>query len=82
MRFGDHDVRVQESSQVDLVPSEFLVYPQYNHMERDYDHDIALIRFKKPVVINESVRPICLPSLGDKNNYYCSTFGDPSTTFF
>ncbi|XP_075441099.1 complement C1r subcomponent isoform X2 [Ascaphus truei] len=58
---------------------EFHVHPDYR-ME-NHDHDIALIRLRDPVVMNQNVSPICLPNQGNEVLYgddkmgYVSGFG-------
>ncbi|KAE8589737.1 hypothetical protein XENTR_v10017713 [Xenopus tropicalis] len=44
----------------------FYVHPNF----RSYDNDIALIRLKNPVVMNQNVSPICLPSPQDEDDIY------------
>lgn len=38
-----------------------IVHPEY-HVASIWDYDVALLRLKKPVVMSEARRPVCLPS--------------------
>ncbi|KAE8589736.1 hypothetical protein XENTR_v10017712 [Xenopus tropicalis] len=46
----------------------FYMHPNFNR--NNYDNDIALIRLKNPVVMNQNVSPICLPSPQDEDDIY------------
>ncbi|KAM4637039.1 complement C1r subcomponent-like [Discoglossus pictus] len=48
---------------------EIHVHPDYNN--RTYNNDIALIRLRDPVIMNQNVSPICLP--GPDNNILYDT---------
>uniref|UniRef100_A0A1L8DQE9 CLIP domain-containing serine protease n=2 Tax=Nyssomyia neivai TaxID=330878 RepID=A0A1L8DQE9_9DIPT len=43
----------------DILVEEIIVHPEYN--PRKHKNDIALIRLKEPVQLNEFIQPICLP---------------------
>ncbi|KAH8250408.1 hypothetical protein KR026_012380 [Drosophila bipectinata] len=40
---------------------ETIVHPQYDPLNKDRTHDIALLRLDPPVVLNEYIQPVCLP---------------------
>ncbi|NP_001086316.1 complement C1r L homeolog precursor [Xenopus laevis] len=55
--------------EMDTYPVEaFYMHPNFNR--NNYDNDIALIRLKNPVVMNQNVSPICLPSPEDEDDIY------------
>ncbi|XP_053306198.1 complement C1r subcomponent [Spea bombifrons] len=56
------------------------VHPDYN--PKNFDNDIALVRLRYPVVMNQNVAPICLPEPGkdfiyaDSRKGYVSGYGE------
>ncbi|CAI9602875.1 unnamed protein product [Staurois parvus] len=69
---GDTDVE-KLISIGNLAVREVHVHPSY--ISGYHDHDIALIRLKEPVIMNENTSPICLPEDGDESLYDAGTVG-------
>ncbi|PIO25434.1 hypothetical protein AB205_0076090 [Aquarana catesbeiana] len=69
---GDMDVEklIKRSN---LAVREVHVHPSYKFGY--HDHDIALIRLKDPVTMDENTSPICLPGDGDESLYDAGTVG-------
>ncbi|KAM4636474.1 complement C1r subcomponent [Discoglossus pictus] len=62
------DVDVHELIKLSNNPVEkILVHPGYNNV--NFDNDIALLRLKNPVVMDQNLSPICLPESDNKNLY-------------
>lgn len=58
---GDHD----QSTTTDTVAKMRAVAAVIRHRNFDsdsYNHDIALLKLRKPVDFTKNIRPICLPS--------------------
>ncbi|XP_073451537.1 complement C1r-A subcomponent-like [Aquarana catesbeiana] len=69
---GDTDVD-QLIKRSNLAVREVHVHPSY--IPGYHDHDIALIRLKDPVTMDENTSPICLPGDGDESLYDAGTVG-------
>lgn len=54
---GTHDA---QDAVAEYLVSSVVRHPDYE--QRFYYHDIALLRLAKPVLFNEYVMPVCLPS--------------------
>ncbi|XP_013791170.2 testisin-like [Limulus polyphemus] len=62
VRVGDHHLKRQEGSEKTYNVSHVF----YNHWYRNYDNDIAMMRLKEPVELNDYVQPVCLPDKFDQ----------------
>ncbi|XP_040569659.1 mite allergen Der p 3 isoform X2 [Lepeophtheirus salmonis] len=65
LRMGDYN-RVEEDEplpHMDRRPSKIIEHPKYN--PRNFENDIALMHFKKPVPFLPHIRSICLPEQGE-----------------
>ncbi|KAM5141109.1 complement C1r subcomponent [Mantella aurantiaca] len=69
---GDIDVE-QMTVKGNLEVQEVHVHP--NYIPSFHDHDIALIRLKEAVIMNENTSPICLPENGEESLYDADTMG-------
>merc|ERR1711962_1568873 len=58
-KLGEHDLRVDSTSEQTRRAKEIHVYPQYNTKTSDYD--LALIKLESKVQLNDRVRTACLP---------------------
>ncbi|XP_071351872.1 transmembrane protease serine 13a [Trachinotus anak] len=68
----------------DNLPEPYLVkkiFLNENYDSRTNDQDVALLRLKSPVVINEKIQPVCLPTSGQQflPGYTCWTTGFGTT---
>ena len=66
-------------SRTNLKVESVHVHPQYNKVGEV--NDIALIKLKKPVIFNETIRPICLPSFTGQDNLFVVGWGLSSNGF-
>ncbi|XP_007254449.3 coagulation factor IXa [Astyanax mexicanus] len=60
IRVGEHDVSKKDSTEQDLEVEKAVVHPRYNPTLSLYNHDLALLRLRSPILFSEQVRPICL----------------------
>ncbi|XP_043935637.1 complement C1r subcomponent-like [Protopterus annectens] len=58
-----------------IEAEDIFVHPNFNEEEHDFDSDIALIKMKKKVTLNDDLLPICLPSLDDNDIYESDRLG-------
>jgi len=58
-KLGEHDLRVDSTSEQTRRAKEIHVHPQYNTKTSDYD--LALIKLESKVQLNDRVRTACLP---------------------
>lgn len=63
IRVGEHDTKKKETYQADYGVEKIIKYPTYNTYPtyNKLNDDIALLKLKKPVIMNEHVQPACLP---------------------
>lgn len=54
---------MRKSSIMQVLADTFIVHPKYD--SKTLEHDLALIKFKKPVPFREDIQPICLPGVGE-----------------
>lgn len=60
---GDHDQTVINDSESVMRAVSSIV--RHRHFDvNSYNHDIALLKLRKPVVFSKTVRPVCLPPEG------------------
>lgn len=57
---GELSTDISEHSEQNLEVSEERVHPHYNATQSLYNHDIALIYLKSPIVFSTTVRPVCV----------------------
>lgn len=57
---GEHDIYINEGTEQDHEVSERHIYHRYNASVSLYNHDIALLHLRSPIVFSTAVRPICL----------------------
>ncbi|XP_028836833.1 complement C1r subcomponent-like [Denticeps clupeoides] len=70
---GDNDILKMLESPPFQVES-LHVHPLYNNpKERNYNHDIALIKLKQHITFNTNIMPLCLPSRD--HQYIPDTYG-------
>uniref|UniRef100_A0AAY4A993 Uncharacterized protein n=1 Tax=Denticeps clupeoides TaxID=299321 RepID=A0AAY4A993_9TELE len=70
---GDNDILKMLGSPPFQVES-LHVHPLYNNpKERNYNHDIALIKLKQHITFNTNIKPLCLPSRD--HQYIPDTYG-------
>lgn len=62
IRVGEHDVSKMEGTESDHGIEEYHIHPRYNSQRSLYNHDIALLKLKKPVILFDYAVPICLGS--------------------
>uniref|UniRef100_A0AAQ4PV71 Coagulation factor IX n=1 Tax=Gasterosteus aculeatus aculeatus TaxID=481459 RepID=A0AAQ4PV71_GASAC len=60
VRVGEHDIYINEGTEQDHEVSERHIYHRYNASVSLYNHDIALLHLRSPIVFSTAVRPICL----------------------
>uniref|UniRef100_A0ABD2W538 Peptidase S1 domain-containing protein n=1 Tax=Trichogramma kaykai TaxID=54128 RepID=A0ABD2W538_9HYME len=60
---GDHDQFVTTDGQ-SIMRAVAKMIPHRNFDTESYNHDIALLRLRKPVLFSKTIRPVCLPSIG------------------
>ncbi|XP_072519840.1 coagulation factor IXa [Salminus brasiliensis] len=60
VRVGEHDVSKQDSTEQNLEVEKAVVHPRYNPTVSLYNHDVALLRLRSPILFSEQVSPICL----------------------
>eukprot|EP00112_Aurelia_sp_Birch-Aquarium-sp1_P020525 Seg531.1 transcript_id=Seg531.1/GoldUCD/mRNA.D3Y31 product="Plasma kallikrein" protein_id=Seg531.1/GoldUCD/D3Y31 len=59
IRLGDHDLQVDEASEVKSGVSKIVRHSAYSI--KTMDSDIALIKLARPVTFSKYIKPICLP---------------------
>ena len=59
MTVGDHHLRRDEKSKIDVDVMKIFVHQDYN--DRKITNDIALVKLDKEVEIGPSVRTLCIP---------------------
>jgi len=64
LRIGEHDIN-KKGDDVVVKIKEIILHEKFD--KTTFDADFALLRLEKPVTINGSIRPICLPK--NNNNY-------------
>lgn len=57
---GDHDQFVTTETPA-IMRAVKAIIRHRNFDANSYNHDIALLRLRKPVVFNKTIRPVCLP---------------------
>uniref|UniRef100_A0A8C5MSX5 Coagulation factor X n=1 Tax=Leptobrachium leishanense TaxID=445787 RepID=A0A8C5MSX5_9ANUR len=57
---GDYDKFRRDQDEQKIAVLKFFSHPHY--FAEHYDHDIALLYLRSPVIFNEYARPICLPT--------------------
>ncbi|KAG5284664.1 hypothetical protein AALO_G00029140 [Alosa alosa] len=60
IRVGEHDKRVTEKSERDHEVDDVILHPSYNAKKSLYNHDIALLHLRDPVIFSDYIIPICL----------------------
>lgn len=61
---GELSIDISEDNEQNLEVSEERIHPHYNATRSLYNHDIALILLKSPVVFSTTVRPVCVGPRG------------------
>ena len=61
VRVGEHDIRVQNGGQENIPVSRLRLHPSYGSQQRNFIHDIAILRLSKTVTFKRQVSPVCLP---------------------
>lgn len=63
MILGDHDqFQTTETEAIQRAVSAIIRHRNFD--QNTYNHDIALLRLRKPVTFTKSIQPICLPREG------------------
>ncbi|XP_054452999.1 coagulation factor IXa [Anoplopoma fimbria] len=60
IRVGEHNIHINDGTEQDHDVLEQHLHPRYNSTVSLYNHDIALLYLKSPIVFSTTVRPICL----------------------
>lgn len=61
---GDHDAST--NNEVPAMMRAVSAVIRHKNFDTDtYNHDIALLKLRKPVVFTKQIRPICLPKVSD-----------------
>ncbi|BHF66964.1 hypothetical protein SprV_0300998700 [Sparganum proliferum] len=60
-RIGDHDLGKTEASERDRLVHSVVIHPRYQVHSGNSEHDVALLRRKKPVDPGKEVNFLCLP---------------------
>ncbi|XP_066556552.1 trypsin-2 [Amia ocellicauda] len=64
---GDHDITTKDPEEQKRSVKEVILHPGYNDISLDYD--VALLQLATPLVYNNYVHPVCLPSKSQEVNY-------------
>ena len=75
---GDHDQYVTTEA-VAVMRAVSAVIRHRNFDMDSYNHDVALLKLRKPVKFTKSIKPICLPTAGWYSESVTKTQRDPST---
>uniref|UniRef100_A0A8C5QEH7 Peptidase S1 domain-containing protein n=1 Tax=Leptobrachium leishanense TaxID=445787 RepID=A0A8C5QEH7_9ANUR len=59
---GKHNLREDEEGSIAIVPEKIIVHENWNSFF--ITNDIALIKLAQPVVLDDGIQPVCLPSDG------------------
>jgi len=70
---GKHDLRYRERYEQTVQASQVISHPGFNF--RTFQSDVALIRLRTPLVFNQAVSPICLPSRPQNAGAQCYISG-------
>ena len=70
---GDHDQYVTTDG-VAVMRAVGAVIRHRNFDMDSYNHDIALLRLRKPVTFSKTIKPVCLPQPGKKLKIYRLSF--------
>ncbi|XP_041750302.2 coagulation factor IX [Coregonus clupeaformis] len=60
IRVGEHNMQVQEGREHDHAVAEYHIHPRYDAKTSLYNHDIALLKLRTPVLLSDYSLPICL----------------------
>ncbi|XP_053318135.1 ovochymase-1 [Spea bombifrons] len=60
---GKHDRLLTEPTEQKVAVGMIVLHEEFELLR--YDYDIALLRLKEPLELNDFVRPVCLPSAAD-----------------
>jgi len=61
---GDHD-QFSNTESPAVMRAVSAIIRHKNFDGTSYNHDIALLKLRKPVTFSKQVRPVCLPSTGN-----------------
>jgi hypothetical protein len=61
---GDHD-QYQTTDTPTIMRAVSAIIRHRNFDVNTYNHDIALLKLRKPVTFTKRVRPVCLPQSGE-----------------
>ena len=68
MILGDHDQFVTTDGQA-VMRFVGQIIRHRNFDTESYNHDLALLKLKRPVVFSKTIRPVCLPQIGKDISY-------------
>jgi secreted trypsin-like serine protease len=78
-RMGAHYRNKTTGTEQDFDIERIYIHPDYNLYPADYDNDIALIRLKRPAILNSWTQLACLPTDAEQfaagTNCYISGWG-------
>nr|XP_046263163.1 coagulation factor IXa [Scatophagus argus] len=60
IRVGEHNINIHEDAEQNHDVLKEHIHPLYNASVSLYNHDIALIYLKSPIIFSKKVRPICI----------------------
>ncbi|XP_062393218.1 coagulation factor IXb [Sardina pilchardus] len=60
VRLGEHDTRQNENTERDHEVHMVFFHPRYDAKKSLYNHDIALLQLRNPVIFSDYIIPICL----------------------
>lgn len=61
---GDHNQFIATESQA-IMRAVSAIIRHRNFDAESYNHDIALLRMRKPVSFSKIIKPVCLPKIGE-----------------
>ncbi|XP_031550202.1 chymotrypsin-like elastase family member 2A [Actinia tenebrosa] len=62
IRMGAHYLRKITGTEQDFDIERIYMHPDYNRYPSQHDNDIALIKLKRPAMLNKWTQPACLPT--------------------
>ncbi|RZC33800.1 Trypsin and/or DUF1986 domain containing protein [Asbolus verrucosus] len=72
---GDYDQSTTEDAPAKMRAVASII--RHRNFDQDtYNHDIALLKLRKPVEFSKNIRPICLPSSNDSNLHIRRNFNN------
>lgn len=68
VRVGEFDLTEIEGSEQEEVVEAAYVYPDYD--PETVENDLALLKLRKPFILNDHVQPVCLPETDEELPLY------------